>query len=131
MSIYYDVAIVGAGMAGSMAAHRLIQKNPDIKIILIDIGRPPGKRRRQIEGFMGCFPNGDGKFYSSDVDKIYEDYEITICEKCLNKKSKTLANKFKKDSEELNKVISTYLDTITKNVEDFNISLLKDLNIKK
>lgn len=66
-----------------------------------------------------------------DIDKIYDDFEITICEKCLNKKTKTLANKFKKDSEELDKVVSNYIKTITKNVEDFNTSFLNELDTKK
>lgn len=66
----YDVGIVGAGVAGTFAAYRLAKENKNLKCILFDIGRPPAKRRRQMEGFLGCLPNSDGKFYLSDIDKI-------------------------------------------------------------
>lgn len=69
MSIY-DVAIIGAGVAGSFAAYRLAKEHKNIKCVLFDIGRPPAKRRRQLEGFLGCLPNSDGKLYLSDVEKV-------------------------------------------------------------
>lgn len=72
MNTIYDIAIVGAGVSGSLAAFRINEKHPNLKIILIDIGRPPGKRRRQIEGFMGCLPNGDGKIYLNDLNKVLQ-----------------------------------------------------------
>ncbi|MDP2685242.1 MAG: hypothetical protein Q8P20_09495 [bacterium] len=65
----YDIGIIGAGIAGSFAALKIAEKN-NAKAIIFDIGRPPGKRRRQIEGFLGCFPTGDGKIYPDDLDKI-------------------------------------------------------------
>lgn len=68
----YDIGIVGAGVAGAFAALRVAEKYPQAKIILFDLGRPPGKRRRQLEGFLGCFPTGDGKLYTGDLDKILE-----------------------------------------------------------
>jgi len=68
--ICYDVGIIGAGVAGSFAALRIAEKYPKINAILIDVGRPPGKRRRQIEGWLGCFPTGDGKIYMNDLDKV-------------------------------------------------------------
>jgi uncharacterized FAD-dependent dehydrogenase len=30
------------------------------------------KRRRQLEGWLGCFPNSDGKLYLSDINKVSE-----------------------------------------------------------
>jgi uncharacterized FAD-dependent dehydrogenase len=65
----YDVGIIGAGVAGTFAALRIAEKH-SAKTILFDIGRPPGKRRRQIEGFLGCFPTGDGKIYPGDLEKV-------------------------------------------------------------
>jgi hypothetical protein len=65
----YDIGIIGAGIAGTFAALRIAEKY-DAKVILIDVGRPPGKRRRQIEGFLGCFPTGDGKIYPDDTEKV-------------------------------------------------------------
>jgi uncharacterized FAD-dependent dehydrogenase len=66
----YDVGIIGAGIAGSFATLRIAEKHPQAKTILIDVGRPPGKRRRQIEGWLGCFPTGDGKIHEADLDKV-------------------------------------------------------------
>ena len=51
----YDVGIIGAGVAGAFAALRISQNNPGTKTIIFDFGRPPGKRRRQLEGWFGCF----------------------------------------------------------------------------
>lgn len=68
--VCYDVGIIGAGVAGSFAALRIAEKYPRVSTVLIDVGRPPGKRRRQIEGWLGCFPTGDGKIYEYDLDKV-------------------------------------------------------------
>jgi len=68
----FDVGIIGAGISGAFAALKIAQKHKDIKTIIFDIGRPPGKRRRQLEGFLGCFPAGDGKLYPGDLDKVLE-----------------------------------------------------------
>jgi len=65
----YDVGIIGAGVAGAFAALRIAEKY-SANTILFDIGRPPGKRRRQIEGFLGCFPTGDGKIYPNDLNNV-------------------------------------------------------------
>ena len=35
----YDVAIVGAGPAGTMAAYELLEKKPDLKVIVLESGR--------------------------------------------------------------------------------------------
>lgn len=65
----YDLAIIGAGVAGCFAAQRL-SENYNLKILLLDLGRPFAKRRRQIEGAMGCLPSGDGKWYLSQLDQF-------------------------------------------------------------
>lgn len=64
----FDIGIIGAGVAGAFAALRLAQNHPNTKAIIFDLGRPPGKRRRQLEGWLGCFPAGDGKLYSNNED---------------------------------------------------------------
>lgn len=66
----YDVGIIGAGVAGAFAALRIAQNHPNTKTIIFDLGRPPGKRRRQLEGWLGCFPGGDGKLYPNDIDSV-------------------------------------------------------------
>lgn len=68
----FDVAIIGAGVSGAFCAKRISENNKNTKTIIFDLGKPPGKRRRQLEGWFGCFPTGDGKLYTNDVDKVYE-----------------------------------------------------------
>ncbi len=66
----FDIGIIGAGIAGAFAALRLSEQHPNLKAIIFDLGRPPGKRRRQLEGWFGCFPVGDGKIYTNDLDAV-------------------------------------------------------------
>jgi len=66
----YDVAIIGAGVSGAFATYKISKEYKDVKTIIFDIGRPPMKRRRQLEGWLGCLPNSDGKLYLSDVEKV-------------------------------------------------------------
>lgn len=66
----YDIGIVGAGVAGAFATLRISQTCPSAKTIIFDLGRPPGKRRRQLEGWFGCFPASDGKIYPNDLEKV-------------------------------------------------------------
>ena len=66
----FDVGIIGAGVAGAFATLKLAKDHKNVKAILFDLGRPPMKRRRQLEGWLGCLPNSDGKLYQSDVLKV-------------------------------------------------------------
>lgn len=66
----YDIAIVGAGIAGTFAALKAAESYK-AKVILFELGHKPGKRRRFLEGFLGCFPTGDGKIYTNN-DQILE-----------------------------------------------------------
>jgi hypothetical protein len=68
----FDVGIIGAGVAGAFATLKLAKDHKNVKVLLIDLGRPPMKRRRQLEGWLGCLPNSDGKLYQSDVSKVAE-----------------------------------------------------------
>ena len=68
----YDVGIIGAGVAGAFAALKAATSYKNSSVVLFDLGRPPGKRRRQLEGWLGCLPTGDGKIYVDDNDKILE-----------------------------------------------------------
>ncbi len=65
----YDVIIAGGGVAGVFAAYRISQQK-GIKACLIEFGRPPGKRRKQLEGWLGCFPTGNSRLYEYDVSKV-------------------------------------------------------------
>lgn len=66
----YEIGIIGAGVAGSFAALKIAQDYKKSKAILFDLGRPPMKRRRQLEGWLGCLPSSDGKLYLNDLNKI-------------------------------------------------------------
>lgn len=96
----YDVIIVGAGPSGYFCAYELIEKKPDIKILLIDKGRDILSRKCPIlehkidkcpankKGYRGCSPacsitNGfggagaysDGKFnITTDFGGWLSDY---------------------------------------------------------
>ena len=64
----YDVIIVGAGPAGIFASYELHEKNPDLKVLLIDKGHDIYKRKCPVlehkiqkcpvnkEGKSGCYP---------------------------------------------------------------------------
>ena len=66
----FDVGIIGAGVAGAFATLKLAKDHKNTKVILFDLGRPPMKRRRQLEGWLGCLPNSDGKLFQTDVSKV-------------------------------------------------------------
>lgn len=68
----FDIGIIGAGVAGAFATLKLAKDHKNIKVALFDLGRPPMKRRRQLEGWLGCFPNSDGKLYQTDINKVAE-----------------------------------------------------------
>jgi len=70
MTTIFDCGIIGMGVAGCFAAYKISKEHKGIKVIGFDLGRPPAKRRRQIEGFLGCLPNSDGKLYQNDLLKV-------------------------------------------------------------
>ncbi len=73
----FDVMIVGAGPAGSVAAIRLMQQNPDLNVALIDRGRPIGSKN--ISG---------GVLWGNDLAKIIPEWwkEAPIERKIIKKK---------------------------------------------
>lgn len=68
MENYYDVIIVGAGPAGIFTSYELIEKNPNLKVLLVDKGVDIFSRHCPIlekkitkcpqnkKGVSGCFP---------------------------------------------------------------------------
>lgn len=55
----FDVIIIGAGPSGIFCAYELIQKKPDIKILMVEKGRPIEKRtcpKRTTNVCVGCKP---------------------------------------------------------------------------
>lgn len=71
----YDVVIVGAGPAGIFTALTLIEKKPDLKILMIEKGkslkeRSHSKREDLTSGWAGAGAFSDGKIIYS-LDKSY------------------------------------------------------------
>lgn len=81
MNNTFDIGIVGAGLAGTMAALKISKENKKLQTVIFDLGRPPSKRRRALEGWFGVFPNSDGKLYLNDIKKVAQHVG--------NKKAKT------------------------------------------
>ena len=72
MNEIFDVGIVGGGVAGAFATYKIAKEYKDAKIVLIDLGAAPRKRKRQLDGWMGSLPSSDGKLYLNDMDKVSE-----------------------------------------------------------
>lgn len=68
----FDIGIIGGGIAGAFASLRIAEKHRNAKTVLFELGKRPGKRRRQLEGWLGCFPTGDGKIYVDDVNSVLD-----------------------------------------------------------
>ena len=88
----YDVGIIGAGVAGAFATLKLSKEHKSVKTILFDLGRPPMKRRRQLEGWLGCLPNSDGKLYLNDISKVADLTNARKSKAAYNWMMKTISN---------------------------------------
>jgi uncharacterized FAD-dependent dehydrogenase len=72
----YDVIVVGAGPAGIFAAIELLEKNPSIKICIIEKGKPVSDRSHTDKadllcGFGGSGCWSDGKLILGNFDQNY------------------------------------------------------------
>jgi uncharacterized FAD-dependent dehydrogenase len=88
----FDIGIIGAGVAGAFATLKLAKDHKNIKVVLFDLGRPPMKRRRRLEGWLGALPNSDGKLYMNDLDRVIEITGLRRAKKAHNWFDKTIAN---------------------------------------
>jgi uncharacterized FAD-dependent dehydrogenase len=66
----FDIGIIGMGVAGVFAAYKLATQHKRMRVLGIDLGRAPAKRRRALEGWLGCLPFSDGKLYLNDISKV-------------------------------------------------------------
>jgi len=76
----YDIAILGAGVSGAFALYKL-SKYKDLKTCIIDFGRPPGKRRKQLQGWFGCFPYSNARLYFDDYKNVSKKTGIRAASK--------------------------------------------------
>lgn len=88
----FDVGIIGAGVAGAFATLKMAKDHKNVKTILFDLGRPPMKRRRQLEGWLGCLPNSDGKLYLNDLNKVTDLVGLRKAKAANNWFQKVLSN---------------------------------------
>ena len=88
----YEVGIIGAGVAGALATMKIAKDHKNTKTILFDLGRPPMKRRRQLEGWLGCLPNSDGKLYLRDLDRVTDIVGTRKSKASFNWFNKLLSN---------------------------------------
>lgn len=93
MSNIFDIGVIGLGVAGAFACLKLSQiAGNDTKIIGFELGRAPQKRRRQLEGWLGCFPNSDGKLYTNNIHDITNICGIRRSESAYKYFNKVLHN---------------------------------------
>ncbi|MBS3058195.1 MAG: FAD-binding protein [Candidatus Diapherotrites archaeon] len=99
----FDIAIVGAGPAGLFAALELAEKNPKLKVCLIDKGKSI-KDREKNEVMCGVGGSGtfsDGKLHFSPVlshDKMLDLYSVQEYQAVMDKVEETFV-RFGVDSE--------------------------------
>lgn len=86
MSNKYDVAIVGMGPGGIFTALELLEKNPNLKIVMLDKGKAITERERSgiglTCGWAGAGGFSDGKVivanpehnYGGEIQKYIKDY---------------------------------------------------------
>lgn len=65
----FDIAIIGCGVAGVTAALRIADKF-DAKVLVLELNKGPAKRRRFLEGYLGCMPVSSGMLHLSDLDQF-------------------------------------------------------------
>lgn len=92
MTNIFDIGIIGAGVAGAFATLKIAKDYKNAKAIVFDLGRPPMKRRRQLEGWLGCLPNSDGKLFLNNLSKVSDLVGNRKSKSSYNWFEKTLSN---------------------------------------
>lgn len=128
----FDVGIIGAGVAGAFATMKIAKDFKNVKTVVFDLGRPPMKRRRQLEGWLGCLPNSDGKLYLNDLSKVedlieskrlkpaYNSFNNILSEvgdfKIIKDKSPNLSMDKKIKKSEFNIILNDYIQMYPKDI---------------
>lgn len=72
MSLNFDICIIGAGCAGTFASLKIANNYKNLKVLMIEAGASPRKRRHQIFGYLGLFPNSSGMLYLNDLSEAQQ-----------------------------------------------------------
>jgi len=91
MSNIFDIGVIGCGVAGVFALHKLSVEKKNLKIIGFDTGRPHGKRRMRTMGYFGIFPNSDGKLFLNNINEVANITSTRAAKKAYNYFIKTLS----------------------------------------
>ncbi len=91
----FDIIIVGAGPAGMFCAYELINKNPKLKIALVEMGNRIEKRKvnEVMSGFGGAGSYSDGKLHFTPKlshERVLHLIKTEDYQKILNQIDKTL-----------------------------------------
>lgn len=123
MTDTYDIAIIGAGVAGAFAAYRIVTNYKNVNAIIFDIGSRPGKRKSQTNGFLGCLPSSDGKLFMNNIDdcanllgskeskRSYKEFANIMKQVCSMKKNK---------NSEMKKELQDEIKSLGYNITDNN-----------
>jgi hypothetical protein len=135
----YDVIVVGAGPAGLFAAYHFCE-NSDLRILIIEKGKSPFKRRCRINDYRECFKcrpcdilsgvGGAGLFSDGKLNFVYKLGKTDLSQfmpvpeaEALIKETEKIFNRFGMDSP----VFPTDMDRaleIRKQAKRFGIDLL-------
>jgi len=135
----YDVIVVGAGPAGLFAAYHLCE-NSDLRVLIIEKGKSPSKRRCRITDYHECFKckpcdilsgvGGAGLFSDGKLNFIYKLGKTDLSQfmpvpeaEALIEETEKIFNRFGMD----NPVFPTDMDRalgIRKQAKRFGIDLL-------
>lgn len=135
----YDVIVVGAGPAGLFAAYHLCE-NSDLRVLIIEKGKSPLKRRCRINDYRECFKckpcdilsgiGGAGLFSDGKLNFIYKLGKTDLAQfmpvpqaEALINETETIFNRFGMDGP----VFPTDMDRargIRKHAKRFGIDLL-------
>lgn len=122
MNNSFDVIVIGAGPAGVFCCYELINKNPNLKIALIEKGNPLKDRKcpileKQVDkcvnckscsimsGFMGAGAFSDGKYnitteYGGWLDEYISDDELVKLMNKVDSINLSMLKEYKKENDE-------------------------------